>query len=42
MKVLLIVPSYNEEDNVLSNYKKIIDAIRKKGFEVDQIKFWIN
>ena len=24
------------------NYKKIIAAIRKKGFEVDQIKFWIN
>ncbi len=31
MKVLLIVPSYNEEENVLSNYKKIIDYNKKNN-----------
>ena len=32
----------NMKNKNSDNYKKIIDAIRKKGFEVDQIKFWIN
>ena len=25
MKILLIIPSYNEEENVLENYNRIID-----------------
>ena len=37
MKVLLIVPSYNEEDNVLSNYKKIIDYNKKHNTNYDVI-----
>ena len=37
MKILLIVPSYNEEDNVLSNYKKIIDYNKKHNTNYDVI-----
>lgn len=37
MKVLLIVPSYNEEDNVLSNYKKIVDYNKKHNTNYDVI-----
>ena len=37
MKVLLIVPSYNEEDNVLNNYKKIIDYNKKHNTNYDVI-----
>ena len=33
MKVLLIIPSYNEEDNVLNNYKKILEY-NKSGRKV--------
>ena len=36
-RVLLIVPSYNEEDNVLSNYKKIIDYNKKHNTNYDAI-----
>ena len=37
MKVLLIIPSYNEEANVLSNYKKILNYNRKNKFTLDAI-----
>ena len=37
MKVLLIIPSYNEEKNVLSNYKKIIDYNKKNKIKYDAI-----
>ena len=29
MRVLLVIPSYNEEENVLKNYNKIIDYNKK-------------
>lgn len=37
MKVLLIIPSYNEEDNVLSNYQKIINYNEKNNTNYDLI-----
>lgn len=37
MKVLLIIPSYNEEANVLSNYKKILNYNQKNKFKLDAI-----
>ena len=37
MKILLIVPSYNEEANVLNNYKKIIDYNKKHNANYDVI-----
>lgn len=37
MKVLLIVPSYNEEDNVLDNYKRIIKYNEKYKTNYDVI-----
>lgn len=37
MKVLLIIPSYNEEDNVLQNYQRIIDYNKKHKTHYDAI-----
>lgn len=37
MKVLLIIPSYNEEDNVLKNYEKIINYNKKHKTNYDAI-----
>ena len=37
LKVLLIIPSYNEEDNVLENYKKIIKYNKKNNTNYDAI-----
>ena len=37
MKVLLIIPSYNEEENVLNNYKKIINYNKKNELKFDAI-----
>ena len=37
MKVLLIIPSYNEEDNVLSNYNKIVKYNKKNKTNYDAI-----
>lgn len=37
MKVLLIIPSYNEEENVLNNYKKIINYNKKNKLKLDAI-----
>jgi hypothetical protein len=37
MKVLLIIPSYNEGENVLSNYEKIIDYNKKNKTNYDAI-----
>ena len=37
MKVLLIIPSYNEEENVLKNYQKIIDYNKKNKTNYDAI-----
>lgn len=37
MKLLLIVPSYNEEKNVLNNYKHIISYNRKNHIKYDII-----
>ena len=37
MKILLIVPSYNEEKNVLNNYKKILDYNKKNKTNYDAI-----
>ena len=37
MKVLLIIPSYNEEDNVLDIYNKILDYNKKKKSNYDLI-----
>lgn len=37
MKVLLIIPSYNEEENVLDNYQKIIDYNKKNKTHYDAI-----
>ncbi|MBR3161663.1 MAG: glycosyltransferase family 2 protein [Bacilli bacterium] len=36
-KILLIIPSYNEEDNVLNNYQKIIDYNKKNKTNYDAI-----
>ena len=37
MKVLLIIPSYNEEDNVLDNYNKILKYNKKNKTDYDVI-----
>ena len=37
MKVLLIIPSYNEEENVLNNYNKIIKFNKKSKIKYDAI-----
>lgn len=37
MKVLLIIPSYNEEENVLSNYKKILEYNKNNNDSYDAI-----
>ena len=37
MRVLLIVPSFNEEKNVLSNYKKIVNYNKKNDTNYDVI-----
>ena len=37
MRVLLIIPSYNEEENVLENYQKIIDYNKKNKTNYDAI-----
>lgn len=36
-KVLLIIPSYNEEENVLENYQRIIDYNKKNKTNYDAI-----
>ena len=35
MKILLVVPSYNEEQNVLNNYEKIINYNKQNNTEYD-------
>ena len=37
MKVLLIIPSYNEEENVLNNYNRILDFNKKSKIKYDAI-----
>ena len=37
MKVLLIIPSYNEEENVLENYQRIVDYNKKNKTKYDAI-----
>ena len=37
MRVLLIIPSYNEEENVLNNYNKILDYNKKGKVKYDAI-----
>lgn len=37
MKVLLIIPSYNEEDNVLNNYNRIVNFNKKSKIKYDAI-----
>ncbi len=37
MRVLLIIPSYNEEENVLENYRRIIDYNKKNKTNYDAI-----
>ena len=37
MKVLLVIPSYNEEENVLKNYQKILDYNKKSKIKYDAI-----
>ena len=37
MKILLIVPSYNEEENVLKNYNKIIEYNKNSDIKYDTI-----
>ena len=37
MKVLLIIPSFNEEDNVLDNYNKIMNYNKKYKSNFDVI-----
>ena len=37
MKVLLIIPSYNEEHNILDNYNKILDYNKKRKSNYDVI-----
>ena len=36
-KILLVIPSYNEEENVLENYKKIVDYNKKNHTNYDAI-----
>lgn len=36
-KILLVIPSYNEEENVLSNYNKIIEYNKKNKTKYDVI-----
>ena len=36
-KILLVIPSYNEEDNVLKNYQKIVDYNKKNKTNYDAI-----
>lgn len=36
-KVLLVIPSYNEEENVLENYQKILDYNKKNNTNYDAI-----
>ncbi len=37
LKVLLIIPSYNEEENVLENYQKILDYNKKNHTNFDAV-----
>ena len=37
MKVLLIIPSYNEEENVLNNYNRIVNFNKKSKIKYDAI-----
>ena len=37
MKILLVIPSYNEEEKVLNNYKRIVDYNRKNKTNYDAI-----
>lgn len=37
MKVLLVIPSYNEEDNVLKNYQRIVEYNKKNKTNYDAI-----
>lgn len=37
MKVLLVIPSYNEEENILKIYKKINDYNKNKNNKIDMI-----
>lgn len=37
MKVLLVIPSYNEEENVLNNYNKILEYNKKNKLKYDAI-----
>lgn len=37
MKVLLIIPSYNEEENVLNNYNKILEYNKRNKLNFDSI-----
>ncbi len=37
LKILLIIPSYNEEENVLKNYQKILDYNKKHKTNYDAI-----
>ena len=37
MKILLIIPSYNEEENVLNNYNKIIEYNKGNKLKLDSI-----
>ena len=37
MRVLLVIPSYNEEENVLKNYNRIIDYNKKNKTNYDAI-----
>ena len=37
MKILLVIPSYNEEKNVLNNYKRICEYNKKNNIKLDCI-----
>ena len=37
MKILLVIPSYNEEENVLENYNRIIDYNKKNKTDYEAI-----
>lgn len=37
MKVLLVIPSYNEEENLLSNYNKIVEFNKNSDIKYDSI-----
>jgi len=41
MKVLLIIPSYNEEKNILDVYKEIINHNKKSDIKYDYIFSYI-